>query len=83
MDENASIENSILALARPDDERPLGIGGFVWGFCLGAIGILIVYLAIDDPELKRREGRNAIYGCLVSSLLSLAIQVLVLVSQNQ
>ena len=83
LDENASVENSILSMAAPDDERPLGIGGFLWGFCLGWVGILIVYLAIDDPELKKKEGRNAIIGCLVSGLIVGILYGIAIASQIQ
>jgi len=81
LDEDASIENSILAMAAPDDERPLGIGGFIWGFCLGLVGVIVVYVAIDDPELKKKEGRNAIFGCIVSTLIGGIIQFAILNAQ--
>ena len=33
---------------------PLGIPSFLWGFCLGVIGMLIVYLVTEDKgELKK------------------------------
>jgi hypothetical protein len=46
-------------------EGPLGIPGFFWGFCFNLPGLIIVHLVVDD-ELERK---NALIGCLVSSLL--------------
>jgi len=48
-----------------DDDRALGIPGFVWGFCLGGIGILVVYLVTEDKE----ETKKALYGCLTAGLI--------------
>ena len=48
------------------NEKALGIGGFWWGCCLGPLGILVVWLAADDPA----ETRKSIFGCVISTLLS-------------
>jgi hypothetical protein len=48
------------------NERVLGIGGFWWGCCLGPVGILVVWLAADDPG----ETRSSIIGCIINVLLS-------------
>jgi len=63
------LSQSLLASTSPDQERLLGIPGFLWGFCCSAVGMFLVYLAIDDPEAKKREGRQAILGCAVGTLL--------------
>ena len=55
LDENASVSSTIMSMAAPDDGRPLGIPGFVWGLILGCVGILIVYLTIDDKELRKKD----------------------------
>lgn len=44
---------------------PAGIPSFVWGFCLSWVGILIVYLVVQDSE----ETKKALYGCLVSAAI--------------
>lgn len=48
------------------NEKVLGIGGFLWGCCLGPIGVLVVWLGADDSA----ETRKAIIGCIVNALLS-------------
>lgn len=63
------LSESLVGSTSPDQERLLGIPGFLWGFCCSAVGMFLVYLAIDDPEAKKREGRQAILGCAVGTLL--------------
>lgn len=58
-------------------EPPLGIPSFVWGFCLGFIGMAVVYFVTEDKE----EVKLALYGCLVSSAVSLAINLMYTLSQ--
>ncbi len=53
-------------------EPALGIPGFVWGFCCGLLGILIVYLVAKDTD----QTKQAAIGCLVSGLVSVILQVL-------
>lgn len=43
------------------EDPPLGIPSFIWGFCLGAVGILITYLVSDDSE----ETKKSLIGCIV------------------
>lgn len=42
------------------DGPPLGIPSFVWGFCLGIIGIAIVYFVTES----RGETTKALWGCI-------------------
>ncbi|MEO0897876.1 MAG: hypothetical protein AAFY71_15825 [Bacteroidota bacterium] len=49
----------------PMDELPGNIPPFVWGFCLGLIGVLIVYLVTDDNQ----QTQKSLLGCLVGSLV--------------
>ena len=50
-------------------DGPGGLPSFLWGFCLGAIGILIVWLVTEDnAELKK-----ALWGCVAQTVLSLAV----------
>lgn len=46
-------------------DGPAGIPSFVWGFCLSWVGILIVYLVVQDSD----ETKKALYGCIVSAAL--------------
>lgn len=50
-------------------DSPLGIGGFWWGFVLGIIGILIVYLSMDEGEDRKEQVKNALIGCLIFAAL--------------
>lgn len=54
-------------------EPPLGIPSFIWGFCLGWVGILIVYLVSEDKE----ETKKALYGCIVGSLVGVVFYIVV------
>jgi hypothetical protein len=56
---------SILGSNAPE-ERLLDIPGFWWGCCLGLIGAVLVYVAIEDPVAKKREGKQAIIGWAVN-----------------
>ena len=47
------------------NEKALGIGGFLWGCCLGPVGVLVVWLVADDPA----ETKKSIFGCIVNALL--------------
>ena len=54
------------SLPAPMDDRPaLGIPGWIWGFCLGGIGIIAVYLILDDasPEYRKKQTIQAVIGC--------------------
>lgn len=53
-------------------DGPAGLPSFLWGFCLGAIGILIVWLVTEDND----ELKKSLMGCLVSSLISGAIYLI-------
>lgn len=65
--DNASA--MLFGSSAPEHERLLGIPGFLWGFCCSIVGMFLVYLALDEPEAKKKEGRNAIIGCAVGTLL--------------
>lgn len=62
------IAGSLLGSAAPGDDRLLGIPGFWWGFCLGLLGVILVYVAVDG-DAKKTEGRSAIIGCAVWTAL--------------
>lgn len=69
------LSESLVGSTSPDQERLLGIPGFLWGFCCSAVGMFLVYLAIDDPEVKKREGKQAIFGCAVGTLLWIGLYI--------
>ncbi|MBK8701584.1 MAG: hypothetical protein IPN29_19355 [Saprospiraceae bacterium] len=54
---------------------PLGIGGFWWGFCLGWVGMLIVYLTMDEGAARKQQVMNALWGCLIAYALFFIIYV--------
>ncbi|MFN0173837.1 MAG: hypothetical protein ACKVU0_04240 [Saprospiraceae bacterium] len=62
------IASSLLGSVAPDGERLLGIPGFWWGFCLGILGIILVYVAVEG-EAKKREGKKAIIGCAIWTVI--------------
>jgi hypothetical protein len=70
--QNNDISNALLGTAG-DGDRLLGIPGFFWGFCLGILGIILVYVAIEDSAAKKREGKQAIIGCAIWSVLWLVL----------
>jgi hypothetical protein len=64
--------------ANAPDERLLGIPGFWWGFCTGLIGVVLMYVAIEDPVAKKREGKQALIGCIVFTVLWTVLYFLVI-----
>lgn len=59
-------------------DNPLGIPGFWWGFCLGLIGLIVILVSMDKGADRKEQMMNAIWGCVISSLVSIALQVLVI-----
>ncbi len=47
-------------------DNPLGVPGFWWGFCLGWVGMLIMYLTMDEGTARKEQVKNALYGCIIS-----------------
>ncbi|MEL7530744.1 MAG: hypothetical protein AAFN10_05520 [Bacteroidota bacterium] len=58
-------------------EPPLGIPSFIWGFCLGFIGMAVVYFVTEDRE----EVMQSLYGCLVATAISTVLQILIALNQ--
>ena len=46
-------------------EPPLGIPSFLWGFCFGAVGMLVVYVVSED----RDETMKALWGCVAGTVI--------------
>jgi hypothetical protein len=76
------VAASLIGAAAPEDERLMGIPGFLWGFCCSFIGAFLVYLAIDDPVAKKREGSQAIIGCAIGTLFWVGLYVWLVISLN-
>ncbi len=60
----ADVKSALVAVAGADD-LPLGIPGFWWGFCLGLLGILLVYILMEDSPDRKEETKNALIGALI------------------
>ena len=60
----SDVSGSLLAVAGADD-LPLGIPGFWWGFCLSWVGILLVYLLMEDSPDRKEQVKKAVIGALV------------------
>jgi hypothetical protein len=74
---DTDIFTSIFGTGSPDDEKLLGISGFLWGFCtgllgVGILGVILVYVAVEG-DAKKSEGKKAIIGCIIGSLLPIII----------
>jgi hypothetical protein len=74
---DTDIFTSIFGTGSPDDDKLLGISGFLWGFCtgllgIGILGVILVYVAVEG-DAKKREGKKAIIGCVIGSLLPVII----------
>ena len=61
------------AASMVEEGPPLGIPSFVWGFCLGLIGILVVYIVTDS----RSESMKAVWGCVAAVIISVILQLAV------
>jgi len=57
-------------------DNPAGIPGFWWGFCCGLIGMVVIYLTMDEGEGRKEQVKNSLYGCLVASAISIALQLI-------
>lgn len=65
-----------------DVDSPLGIGGFWWGFVLGWVGMLIVYLSMDEGEARKEQVKNALIGCIISVAFWTILWVAVIASST-
>lgn len=71
---NMVEESNLSAAAAPGiftghPDVPIGIPGFWWGFCLNFVGIIVVFLVMDEGEGRKEQVRNSLYGCLIASAL--------------
>ncbi|MCH8905059.1 MAG: hypothetical protein IIA45_14225 [Bacteroidetes bacterium] len=57
---NSSDGSTISLLQEP----PLGIPSIIWGFCLGAVGMVIVYIVTESQD----ELLKSLWGCLLGGV---------------
>lgn len=73
MENNASLAEAanlspVVALPTTLAEPYLGVPSFLWGCCLGPVGLLVVYLQTDK---NMDETKKAVWGCVVGSAVGL------------
>jgi hypothetical protein len=73
MVKSVKLSSDMTFAAAGGERPPLGIPGFLWGFCLGLIGMLIVYLAMSEGPDRKKQVTNALYGCLAWTALYLIL----------
>lgn len=64
------------SLPAPMDDRPaLGIPGWIWGACLLGVGILVVYLVLDDSseDYRKKQTIQAVIGCVGGAVLWITV----------
>ncbi len=70
------IATSLLGSVAPDGDRLLGIPGFWWGFCLGILGVILVYVAVEG-DARKTEGKKAIIGCAIFTVIYVLAYLLI------
>jgi len=70
------IATSLLGSVAPDGDRLLGIPGFWWGFCLGILGVILVYVAVEG-DARKTEGKKAIIGCAIFTVIYVIAYLLI------
>lgn len=70
------IATSLLGSVAPDGDRLLGIPGFWWGFCLGILGVILVYVAVEG-DARKTEGKKAIIGCAILTVIYVIAYLLI------
>lgn len=75
---NLSAASEGILDGHPDS--PAGIAGFWWGLVLGWVGMLIVYLTMDEGSGRKEQVMNALWGCVIGTLLWTGLWVLVIAS---
>lgn len=78
--QDGDIAGSLFGSSAPEHERLMDIPGFLWGFCCSVVGMFLVYIAIEDPEAKKKEGTQAIIGCAVGSVLWVGLYIWLVIS---
>ena len=78
--QTGDLAASLLGGSAPEEGALLGIPGFLWGFCCSVFGTLLVYVSIDDPLVQKKEGRQALIGCAIGTLLWGGLYILLILS---
>lgn len=73
LNDEKDLSLSIVDCVAPERERFLDLPGFFWGFCCCIAGVFFVYGNVDDPVSRKKEGRQALIGCLTGALLYLLL----------
>ena len=76
---DTDVAGTLIGAVAPSGDKLLGIGGFWWGFCLGLIGIILVYTAIEG-DARKEQGRKSMLGCLVGTIFWSVLYYLLLVA---
>jgi len=76
--ENSTLLNGIsssttLPFSASSDELVLGIPSFFWGCVFGWVGLLVVYLVLENKE----QTKKALYGCIASTVVGVVLYVAV------
>jgi len=68
--EELNIESGVdTGLLEGSENSPVGIPGFWWGFCFGILGLVVVYVAMEDGQERKEQAKNALYGCIISTVV--------------
>lgn len=70
--EGISLEVNSIASVMADGELPGNIPPFWWGFCLGWVGLLLVYIITDNDK---DQVKKAFTGCLISGGIIILVYV--------
>lgn len=81
--ENATLLSGVssttsLPFSASSDELVLGIPSFFWGCVFGWVGLLVVYLVLENKE----QTKKALTGCIVSTVVSVVIYVVVIATAS-
>jgi hypothetical protein len=77
--ENATLLSGIsatttLPFSASSDELVLGIPSFLWGCVFGWVGLLVVYLVLENKV----QTKKALTGCIVSTVVGVVFYVIVI-----
>jgi hypothetical protein len=72
---DSDISSALFGSSAPGHERLMDIPGFLWGFCCSFVGVFLMYLSIDDPAARKKEGVQAIIGCGVGTLIWVGLYI--------
>jgi hypothetical protein len=67
-----NVDLDTATVSAPAGELPAGIPAFWWGFCLGWIGLIVVYVVTDNDK---DEVKKALKGCVISAVVGVVVYV--------